>query len=80
MEILMVLQIAGSLLIIDEMIDGRVVATDFAGCTFLYLDGAEVHRQGIEGEQSVGKQIAYTEEVLQCFGCLNGSEHSGDGT
>ena len=76
----MVLQIAGSLLVIDEMIDGRVVATDFAGCTLLYLDGAEVHRLGVEGEQSVCKQIAYTEEVLQRLGCLDGSEHSGDGT
>ena len=76
----MVLQIAGSLFVIDEMIDGRVVATDFAGCTLLYLDGAEVHRLGVEGEQSVGKQIAYTEEVLQSLCCLDGSEHSGDGT
>lgn len=76
----MVLQIAGSLLVIDEMIDGRVVATDFAGCTLLYLDGAEVHRLGVEGEQSVCKQIAYTEEVLQSLCCLDGSEHSGDGT
>ena len=54
--------------------------TDFAGCTLLYLDGAEVHRLGVEGEQSVGKQIAYTEEVLQSLCCLDGSEHSGDGT
>lgn len=57
----MVLQIAGCLLVIDEMVDGRVVAADFAGCTLLHLDGAEVHRLGIEGEQSVGEQIAYTE-------------------
>ena len=57
----MVLQIAGCLLVIDEMVDGRVVAADFAGCTLLYLDGAEVHRLGIEGEQSVGEQFAYTE-------------------
>ena len=76
----MVLQIAGCLLIIDEMIDGRVVATDFAGCTLLHLDGAEVHRLGIEGKQTVGEQFAYTEEILQCLGSLDGSEHSGDGT
>ena len=76
----MVLQIAGSLLIVDEMINGRVVAADFAGCTLLYLDGAEVHRLGIEGEQSVGEQFAHTEEVLQCLGCLDGSEHTGDGS
>ena len=76
----MMLQITRSLLVVDEMVDGRVVAADFAGCTFLHLDGTEVHRLGIKGEQSVGEQFAYTEEVLQCFGCLNGSEHSGDGT
>lgn len=76
----MVLQIAGCLLIIDEMIDGRVVAADFAGCTLLHLDGAEVHRLGIEGKQTVGEQFTHTEEVLQCLGCLDGSEHSGDGT
>ena len=62
------------------MVDGRVVAADFAGCTLLHLDGAEVHRLGIEGEQSVGEQIAYTEEVLQSLCCLNGSEHTGDGS
>ena len=76
----MVLQIAGSLFVIDEMIDGRVVATDFAGCTLLNLDGAEVHRLGVEGEQSVCKQIAYTEEVLQRLGSLDGSEYTSDGT
>ena len=76
----MVFQITRSLLIVDEMIDGRVVAADFAGCTLLYLDGAEVHRLGIEGEQSVGEQFAHTEEVLQCLGCLDGSEHTGDGS
>ena len=76
----MVLQIAGSLFVIDEMIDGRVVAADFAGCTLLYLDGAEVHRLGVEGEQSVCKQIAHTEEVLQRLGSLDGSEHTSDGT
>ncbi len=76
----MVLQIAGCLLVIDEMVDGRVVAADFAGCTLLHLDGAEVHRLGIEGEQSVGEQFAYTEEVLQSLCCLNGSEHTGDGS
>ena len=58
----------------------RVVAADFAGCTLLHLDGTEVHRLGIEGEQSVGEQVAYTEEVLQCFGSLDGSEHTGDGS
>ena len=68
------------LLIVDEMIDGRVVAADFAGCTLLYLDGAEVHRLGIEGEQSVGEQFAHTEEVLQSLGSLDGSEHASDGT
>nr|DAI70666.1 MAG TPA: hypothetical protein [Caudoviricetes sp.] len=62
------------------MIDGRVVAADFAGCTLLYLDGAEVHRLGIEGEQSVGEQFAHTEDVLQSLGSLDGSEHTGDGT
>ena len=76
----MVFQITRSLLIVDEMIDGWVVATDFAGSTLLYLDGAEVHRLGVEGEQSVCKQIAYTEEVLQSLCCLNGSEHTGDGS
>ncbi len=30
--------------------------------------------------RSVGEQFAYTEEVLQSLGCLNGSEHTGDGT
>ena len=76
----MVFQITRSLLIVDEMIDGRVVAADFAGCTLLYLDGAEVHRLGIEGEQSVGEQFAHTEEVLQRLGSLDGSEHTSDGT
>ena len=57
-----------------------MVAADFAGCTLLHLDGTEVHRLGIEGEQSVGEQVAYTEEVLQCFGSLDGSEHTGDGS
>ena len=76
----MLFQIAGSLLVIDEMVDGRVVAADFAGCTLLHLDGAEVHRLGIEGEQSVGKQIAHAEEVLQSLCCLDGSEHTGDGS
>ena len=57
-----------------------LVAADFAGCTLLHLDGAEVHCLGIEGEQSVGEQFAYTEDVLQCLGSLNGSEHTGDGS
>ena len=76
----MVLQIAGCLFVIDEMVDGRVVAADFAGCTLLHLDGAEVHRLGIEGEQSVGKQIAHAEEILQSLCCLDGSQHTGDGS
>ena len=73
-------QITRSLLIVDEMIDGRAVAADFAGCTLLYLDGAEVHRLGIEREQSVVAQFAHTEEVLQRLCSLDGSEHTGDGT
>ena len=76
----MLFQIAGCLLVIDEMIDGRVVAADFAGCTLLHLDGAEVHRFGIEGKQTVGEQFAHTEEILQSFGCLDGSQHTGDGS
>ena len=76
----MVFQVTRSLLIVDEMIDGRVVAADFAGCTLLYLDGAEVHRLGIEGQQTVGEQFAYTEEVLQRLGSLDGSQHTGNGT
>jgi len=58
----------------------RVVAADFAGYTLLHLDGTEVHRLGIEGEQSVGEQFAHTEEVLQRLGSLDGSEHTSDGT
>ena len=74
------LQVAGSLLVVDEMIDGRVVAANLAGCTLLHLDGAEVHRLGIEGKQTVGEEFAYACDVFQSLGCLDGSEHTGDGS
>ena len=46
----------------------------------LYIDGAELHSLSIEGEKAVGQQLAYTCEVFQSLGCLNSSEHTGNGT
>ena len=76
----MVFQITRSLLIVDEMVDGRVVATYLAAAALLHLDGAEVHRLGIEGEQSVGQELAHAEEVFQRLGSLDSAQHTCDGS
>ena len=73
----MLLQVARGLFIINEMVDGGMVATDGARRTLLHVDGAELHGLGIECQQTVRQQLANTREVLQCLGSLNGAQHAG---
>lgn len=76
----MFFKVARCLLIVNEMVYGRMVAADLACAARLYLYCAEVHRLGIEGEQAVRQQITDTKQIFQCLGGLYGAEHSGNGT
>lgn len=74
------MQVARSLLVIDELRDRRVRATDGARVALLDRDGTELHRLGIEGEQPVGQQLAYPQDIFERLGSLDRSQHAGDGT
>ena len=77
---LVVFKVASGLFVIYQVIDGGIRATDGAGVTMLHGNGAELHGLGIEGEQTVGQQLPYPCKVFQCLGCLDGSQHTCDGT
>ncbi len=78
----LVLQIAHSLFVVDQMVNRRVVTAD---CAILRvrreLDLAEFHRERIVGEQVACEQSADTENVLDGFHRLEASDntaHSAD--
>ena len=58
-------EFADSLIIIDQLGDGRMRSTD--GTCVAVLDGnrAELHRPGVEGQQPVRQQFADAREILQ---------------
>ena len=66
--------------VIYQMVDGRIRATDGARVAMLHGNGAELHRLGIEGEQTVRQEFAYTCEILQGLSSLDGAQHTSDGT
>ena len=72
------LQVAGGLFVVDQMIDGGVCAADGARVTMLHGNGAELHGLGIEGEQTVRQQFADACEILQGLCGLNGAQHTSD--
>ena len=76
----MILEVTGCLFVVYEFMDGGVVTTKFTVGVVACLHLAEVHRLGIEGEQLVGEQFAHTSDVLQSLSCLNGAQHTSDGT
>lgn len=69
-------EVAGCLLIIYEFMYGGVVATESAVAVMTGLHLAEVHCLGIESEQLVGEQFAYTGDVLQRLSRLYGAKHT----
>lgn len=76
----MILEVTDCLFVVYEFMDGGVVTTKFTVGVVACLHLAEVHRLGIEGEQLVGEQFAHTSDVLQSLSCLNGAQHTSDGT
>ena len=73
-------EVAGSLFVINQVVDSRIRATDGARVAVLYRNRAELHRLGIEGEQTIRQQFAYTCKVLQRLSCLDGAQHTSDGS
>ncbi len=67
-------QVAGRLLVVDELGDGRVVAADAAVRVARDLDLAEGHRQSVVGQQVPCQQVADAEDVLEGFGRLQGAD------
>ena len=80
LKIKLVFQVASGLFVIYQMIDGRIGAADGARVTVLHGNRTELHRLGIEGEQTVCQQFADACEILQGLSSLNGAEHTGDGS
>ena len=74
----MLFEFAGRLLIIDEMVDGGIGAADGTCVSMPDIDRAEQHGLGIECQQAVGQELAYTGEILQRLGSLNGAQHASD--
>ena len=72
-------QVASSLFVIYQVVDGGIGAADGACVAMLYGDGAKLHGLCIEGEKSVGQQLADAREILQCLSGLDGAEHTSDG-
>ena len=76
----MIFQITCCLLVVDQFRDGRVVTAELAVMVRTGADLAEIHRLGIECEELIGEKLAYSCDVFQGLGCLNGAEHSSDGS
>ena len=76
----MVLEVAGGLFVVYQVVDGRVRATDGARVAMLYGHGAELHGLGIKGEQTVCQQFADACEIFQRLSGLNGAQHTSDGS
>ena len=76
----MLLEVTTRQFIVYETIDGWMGSAQFAGLALAHLDGVEDHGLGIESEETVGEQFAYTREVFQHFGRLNGTQHTGNGS
>ena len=72
-------EVAGSLFVINQVVDSRIRAADGARVAMLHRNGAELHRLGIEGEQTVRQQLANACEILQCLCGLDGAQHTSDG-
>ena len=76
----MILQIARSLFIVNEVIDGRMFTADGARRTLLHVDGAELHGLGIECQKTIRQQLADTCKVFQRLGSLDGTQHTSNST
>ena len=74
------LEVASGLFVIYQVINCGVTATDGARVTMLHGNGAELHGLGIEGEQTIGQQLADAREVLQRLSGLDGAQHTSDST
>ena len=57
--------------VIYQVVDGGIGAADGARVTMLHGNRSELHRLGIEGEQTVRQQFADTREILQGLSSLN---------
>ena len=68
-------EVAGSLFVINQVVDSRIRATDGARVAVLYRNRAELHRLGIESKQTVRQQFADTCEILQGLCGLDGAQH-----
>ena len=60
-------QVAGQLLVVDELGDCRVIAADAAVRVARNLDLAEGHRQGVVSQEIARQEVADAEDVLECF-------------
>ena len=61
----MLFEFACRLLVIDEVVDGGIGATDGTCVSMPDVDRAELHGLGIECQQAVGQELAYAGEILQ---------------
>ena len=80
MDLVGLLQVAGGLFVIYQVIDGGISAADGARVAMFDGNRAELHGLGIEGEQTVCQQFANACEILQCLSGLDGAKHTSDGT
>ena len=60
-------QVACGLFVIDEMVDGWMVAADGARRTLLHVNSTELHGLGVERQQTVGQQFADACEILHRY-------------
>ena len=77
--LVLVFEVTSSLLVVNEVVDGRVRPADGAGVAMSDRHGTELHGLGVEGEKTVGQQLSYSGEILECLRRLDGAEHAGDG-
>ena len=78
--LLVACEVAGSLFVIYQLGDGGSGAANGARVAVAHLHRPELHGLGIEGQQPVGQQLAHAREIFQRLGCLNGSQHAGNGS
>src|ERR1039457_1673473 len=76
------LQIADShgIQFILDLGDGRVITADRTGGFALERHLAKFHPQGAVGQQTVGKKFPLAQQKFDSFGCLDGTDDTGQHT
>src|SRR5437667_2614562 len=61
-------------LVVDELVDGRIVTAQRAVRIARDAHLAELHAQAVEQHQPIHQRIAQVEDELDRLGCLNGAD------